>query len=521
VRFFLILTAVALAFLFVLTGCTGSTPNYKFRVEKNISHVRINSDGSIDIEYQITFENLGDPIDVVDIGLPHDGYRLDTASADVNSFPLSDIRASSYIAVGVEVHLGEHAIPRGQTGTLNFRINNPKMVFPDTEDAAYASMQFSPTWFYPPFVVGTTRVEVHVHFPVGVSGTETKYHVVAPTYDTHLGDKLVFTWVKEAARQEKMMVGVSFPSKYVDNVFDPSEVVFVESMEATEPFNWGGLAEWFPYVVIISIVVVGALCGAISKRAKRMRYLPPETRIEGIGPCKGLDPIEAAVVLELPLSRIVALIMMQLIQKKCVKVKQVHPLRVDILRRDAPNLAKYEKSMLKALEPAKFDDKKTRDRRLHNAVTKLIEGVRAKLKRGYSRKHTEDFYRGKIKHMWNRIEQDPQLEHLTWIALDEGYVKEIAEDPVKQEKLEPLWREGYYDYFPSSYRRRNMYYIFGDFEDEIVPDNTRLTHGVSKVTNPKAWIQSSGWSSGGGGGGFSSCACACAGCACACAGGGR
>lgn len=510
---------LALVILPLFAGCTGSTPNYKFKVEKNISHVYINDDGSIDIEYHITFENLGDPIDVVDIGLPHDGYRLDTARADVNSFPLNDIDHSSYIAVGVEVQLGEHAIPRSHSGTLNFRINNPKMVFPDTEDSKYASMQFSPTWFYPPFVAGTTRVEVHVHFPAGVSGNETKYHAVPPTFDTYAGDRLIFTWVKEAARQEKMMVGVSFPKKYVDKVCDPSEVTFVESMEPTEPFNWGALAAWLPYIIIITIAVLGSLGGAIAKRTKRMHYLPPETRIEGLGPCRSLDPIEAAIVLELPLSRIVALAMMQLIQKKCIEVKQVHPLRVHILDKDKPGLKAYEESILKALDPAKYDDEKARERRLHNAVTKLIEGVRDKLKKGFSRKATADFYRGKIEHMWGRIERDPQFEHLAWIALNDDYVKEIEESPAKQEKLEPFWRDGYYDYFPSQYRRRSMYYIFDDFEEEIVPDNTGFTHVVSKVTNPTAWIQSSGWSSGGGGGG--SCACACAGCACACAGGGR
>jgi hypothetical protein len=514
------LLVLTLSLLLALAGCGGSTPNYSFTVEQNISHVYINRDGSIDIEYHITFDNLGDPIDVVDIGLPHDGYRLDTATADVNSFPVTDIRRSGYIAVGVEVHLGEHAIPRGQKSTLNFRINNPKMVFPDTEDPAYASMEFSPTWFYPPFVVGTTRVEVHVHFPPGVSGHETKYHAVRPTYDVYAGDRLVFTWVKEAARQEKLMVGVSFPRKYVDKVFDPSDVTFVESMEPTEPFDWAALAGWLPYIVVASIVVLGGVGGAFANRAKRMHYLPPETRIEGLGPCKELDPIEAAIVMELPLSRIVALCMMQLIQKGCIEVKQVRPLRVNILRSDAPGLKAYEESILKALEPAEYDDEKTRQRRLQNAMTKLIESVRDKLKKGYSRDATEDYYRGTIGHMWNRIEKDPQLEHLTWIALNDDYVKEIGKDPAKQEKLEPVWRDGFYNYFPSRYRRRNMYYVFDDFEREIVPDNTRLTHGVSKVTNPKAWIQSSGWSSGGGGGGFS-CACACAGCACACAGGGR
>jgi hypothetical protein len=328
--------------------------------------------------------------------------------------------------------------------------------------------------------------------------------------------RLVFTWVKESAGQKRHEVGVSFPKEFVEKVFDPSEVTFVESNKPRKPFDWEALFTWIPYIIIILIIAGGAIGGHFANRAKRMHYMPPETKIEGLGPCRDLDPIEAAVVMELPLSRVVALIMMQLVQKKCIEVQQIHPLRVNILKRGG--LKKYERSLLKALEPDSIDDEKTRDRRLTNAVTHLIERVRDKLKRGFSRKATADFYRGKIDYMWNKIEQDPQLEHLSWIVLDVDCAQKVADNPARERKLEPLWREHYYDFFDPRYRRRNFFSLFDDFESNVIPDNTDFTMGVSKSTNPTAWIQSSGWSSGGGGG---SCACACAGCACACAGGGR
>jgi len=495
--------------------------DYRFQVEKNISHVYINKDGSVDIEYKITFLNHGKPIDVVDIGLPHSGYRLGSAKAHIDGYPLTEIKRSSYIAVGVEVHLEGRAIPAGQRGTLYFRINNPKMVFPDSENPDYASMQFAPTWFDPGLSVGTTYLEINVYFPPGVTGQETKYHYNRYTRDRYINGRLVFTWINHKARQKKQGVGVSFPKKYIEKVFDPSEVEFVDSSAQRKPFNWGSFLEWMPFIIFPLIFVLGAIAVAVTKRYKRMQYLAPEAKIEGLGPCRDLEPVEAAVVMALPLSRIIALILMRLVQKGCVEVLQVQPLRVNVHRAEGSDLKKYEKSVLKALAPKEGDTERDKERRLSNAVISLIEDVREKLKHGYSQKATAEFYRGKIDYMWGKLEQDPKLEHLAWIALDENCADKVEESPVKRRKLEHLWEDNYGGFFRPRYRVRNFYYWLDDVQDDMVRDNSSFTMGVSKSTNPTAWIQSSSWSSGGGGGGGFSCACACAGCACACAGGGR
>lgn len=514
-RFSVALIAVFCLALLVPAAASGS-PGYRFQVDRNISHIYVNKDGSIDIEYYITFRNMGDPIDIVDIGLPHTGYSLRTATADIDGYVLTDIRRSTEVGIGVEVHLGRHAIPSGQTGVFHFRINNPKMVFPDTEDPEYASVQFAPTYFGSRFTVGSTYLEVNVHFPVGVTGRESKWHYVQYTRDSQVDGRLVFTWVNESASQKKYGVGVSFPRKYVDEVFDSSEVSF----KPGSSFNWGNILEWLPFIIFGLVVIIGIIGGTVAKRQKRMRYLAPEARIEGLGVRKDLDPVEAAVVMELPLSRIMVLILMRLIRKGCVEVLQVHPLRVNVLRKDGSDLTRYEKSVLKAFKPSKSASEKTRERRLTNAVVHLIEDVRDKLKKGYSRKATAEYYRGKVDYMWEQLERDPQVQHLAWLALDEDCSKKVSEAPARRKKVERLWEDNYGGYFRYHQYHRNPYLWMDDIEDDVVPDNSRFTHGVSKSTNPTAWITSSGWSSGGGGGGFS-CACACAGCACACAGGGR
>ena len=102
---------------------------YRFTLDRNLSHVIVNQDGSADIEYWLTF--TCDPgaheIDIVDVGLPNKSYDLDSAQAafispDGVESPLRDIRVSEWLDVGVEVHLREHSIQPGEQGTVYLRI---------------------------------------------------------------------------------------------------------------------------------------------------------------------------------------------------------------------------------------------------------------------------------------------------------------------------------------------------------------------------------------------------------------
>ena len=75
----------------VLVMCVvlvGTTPralaqDYSFSLDRNISHVIVNRDGSIDVEYWLTFtcDPGAHPIDIVDVGLPKRGYDLSSAQA--------------------------------------------------------------------------------------------------------------------------------------------------------------------------------------------------------------------------------------------------------------------------------------------------------------------------------------------------------------------------------------------------------------------------------------------------------
>jgi hypothetical protein len=507
-----LLSAIAFAFL-----CSCS--DYRFEVVKNISHVYVNRDGSIDIEYFLTFCNRGKTIDVVDVGFPHPGYKLESVTAEVDGEKVTRIKKSGYIPVGVEIHLGEKFIRKGQTATVHVKGNNPAMVFADTENSDYASVQFSPTWFSPDFVIGLTHLEVNIHLPTGVEIAEARWSRLPPAkagYDEN--GRFTYTWVQERAAQGQYLVGVSFPRKYIpaESVSPPFAFPGFFEGVSEKGSSWlstlEGLA--FPGLFYGLIAAVGVIGWAVKRRSK-MRYFPPSVSIEGMGVKKDLSPAEAAVVMELPLSRIAAVALHGLVEKGIIRVDQIHPLRVTRLVETLPPLADYELEALKALQAAK---PQSREDRLSEAMVQLVRSVRQKI-RGYDRRATCNYYKEMVESAWNRLKTSEASSHLVWLMLDDKLSKKLQESPDKNSRFDELWRERYRSGDSISYPIYR-HSEFDYFLRTLIPDNRSFTESVTKVTNPAAFA--TGGIGGGGGGGYGGfCACACAGCACACAGGGR
>ncbi len=505
--------------------------DYRFQVKKNISHIFINKNGSIDIEYEITFHNSGKPIDVVDIGLPHAEYDLASATADLDGEEITDIRTSAYIDIGVEVRLGSRSIPAGKEGTLRVSINCPKMVFPDTEDENYASVRFAPTWFHPGFCTGSTYLEVNIHFPPGVTGDETKWHGTRFTCGKILDGRAAFTWVEEAASQRRYGFGVSFPRRYVNKVFDPSTVDFRGHLEKDTGFDWRMLLGAIPFLVIMFFVMTGIALDT----ARRGRYSSPKIGIESLGPRKDLDPVEAAALLGVPAARLVALILMQLELKDCVRIKRTKPPDVEVLENDRSDIEKYERFVLKALTPDVVCVDKRREAYLARAAAEIIKDVRMKLRWGYSRKATIKRYKHKIRSIADKAENKPEPKEILWLMLAEdaadGEEEILRRSPESPRAERPRPRK------PDARAQHLLdYYVQLEVMDMwLVHDNDSFNNAVSEITIPPsrrsviaAWIRRAEMESGGSGynsgSGFScacACACACAGCACACAGGGR
>ncbi|OQX50892.1 MAG: hypothetical protein B5M53_11660 [Candidatus Cloacimonas sp. 4484_209] len=533
--------------LFLITG--GFSQNYLFKVDKNYSVLYINQDGTCTINYEIQFtcDEEAHPIDVVDIGMPNESYVLQSAAAKIDGFTLTDIRKSEYVHPGIEVHLHSHQIAPGETGTLLFSVNTRNMIHPDTKDAAYASIEFSPTWYGSKYTYGETDLVCYFVFPPGVKPDEPRYHRIKFT-DAGV-DSTGKLWYKfaisNASPSRQYIFGASFPKKYV-----PAGSIITKPKHR---ISFGIiLAAIFAKLlgscpcVIVGIFIIFAIIGVVSSAKRKMKYLPPAVSIEGVGIKRGLTAVEAAILLELPLNKVATMILFGLIKKRVVRVKSKEPLVLQIEKTQGESLElhNYEKDFLKTIGK----DGKIKQKLLTTTFVNLIKDVQKKTK-GFSRTKTRQYYRGILNRAWAEIKEadTPELKsksldnNLEWLMMDENYEKKINESFSGTPIIAPIWW-GYYTpgfarpaavtstggigtphismpQLPGSTFANSLVTGIQGFSNKIVSNITGFQSAITKVTNPVPVSTSSSWSSSGGS--SCACACACAGCACACAGGGR
>ncbi len=310
----------------------------------------------------------------------------------------------------------------------------------------------------------------------------------------------------------------------------------------------GGNLSTFCCVGFFLLMFIGIpVLSAVNGRKRKLAYLPPKIQIEGHGIKRGLTAVEAGILMEEPLDKVMTMILFGVVKKNAATVVTRDPLKLQIANPLPADLHDYEKDFLQAFTE---DDLANRRKSLQEMTVKLVNSVSDKMK-GFSRKETIAFYQSIMERAWQQIETagTPEVksqmydESLEWTMLDKNYDERTRRVFVAPIFL-PIWWGRYDPGFrpvstgtvssgsmPSS-GGRSPVSIPGSafaasvvtgvqgFSGKVLGDVKSFTSGVTTRTNPVPVVRSSG---GGGfhGGGGCACACACAGCACACAGGGR
>jgi hypothetical protein len=522
--------------------------DYRFVVREEKVDLYINQDGSIDIVYDLTFapDAGAHPVDIVDLGLPNDSYQISRMSASINGVPISDIAESPYLDYGVAVDLGGQTIQPGAVGTLHFEATVRDMLYQDTEDDAYASIEFVPTWFESDFVHGTTRLEVNFHFPPGVGPDEPRYHDQAFT-DARVEDgRVVYTWiVNDASASRQYTFGASFPQQYVAEGVVQKAPAFTINFAAccNSPILW--------FVLFGGGWAFLAVVGARAQKRRKMQYLPPALAVEGTGVKRGLTAVEAAILLEAPLDKVMTMILFGLIKKGVLAVERQKPLKVQILKEPSDDLKLwyYERRFLKAIS----DDGKLIEADLRELAIDLIGDVNKKLT-GFSRRETKEYYEDIAARAWKQVEaaDTPEVlgqrwsDGLEWTMLEEDWDDRtrrvfrdrpvvvpgwwwyyrpwsVSHGPARPSAPSPAMPGGRgtpvtLPTLPGADFANTVVTGVENAANTVVSSVESFTGGITKTTNPPPKSSSS---SSRGGGYSCACACACAGCACACAGGGR
>jgi hypothetical protein len=518
---------------------------YYFRVDDLKAELSVQQDGSVDLRYLIAFrpEAGSHPIDIVDIGMPNDQYDMDTARAWIDGRELAVIKDSEFVHPGVEVHLNGQQIMPGTTARLEFQIKVGKMVFQDSEDGAYAALEFKSTWFDRKYVSGTTgQLEIRINLPAGTDPDLARYHSFGradyrPSESFFRDNRVsyVWRWLGQPATVP-YAVGASFPKHLVAAVSAPANKNLGKAFFVMAAAFLGFVLSLAPFWIIILIVIFAVRSG----RNRLKEYLPPRIGIESGGIKRGLTPAEAALLQELPLPRVLMLIIFGLLKKSVLVVKEVadKDFRYTVTKQEGFEPLAYEKEFIAAIDKDNRLDKSA----LRPLLTNMIKSLQAKMA-GFSRRETTMYYRSIMNKAWDQVKTASReklpaelAESLEWLAMDEGFGEKLS--PYTDDDLF-LPGRGFYWYhqFPrpasapgagvpgQGYGRTvsgaasRFVQALQVFSAALVGDAAAFTSAVTRVTNPPPVSSSSGSSSHGGS--SCACACACAGCACACAGGGR
>ena len=529
--------------------------DYYFAVEKETVHVYWNADGTTSIDYTWIFVNQpsGHAIEYVDVGMPNGNFDMSTVRADVNGTPVN-VSESDYAGdgSGFAIVLGGQSISPGQRGTVHVYVGKiTGVVYPDDNDATYASAVFVPTYFGSQYITGSTDLSVTFHLPPGVGTEEPRWHAAPSGFPSEPqtgldGEgRIIYTWNSPNANMySEYKFGASFPKTYIPEpaivtapAFDFSGLIASVMGNLFNILCCGFFAFMFLGMPIIS---------AVQGQRRKLKYLPPKISIEGHGIKRGLTAVEAAILMEQPLDKVMTMILFGVIKKEAAEVVKRDPLELSFAKEEPADLHQYERDFLKSFGETKLP---ARQKLLQEMTVSLVRSVSDKLK-GFSRKETIDYYKSIMERAWGQVEaaDTPEVksekfdENLEWTMLDKDYddrTRRTFHGPV----YVPMWW-GHYDptYRPVGTSMRPVSApisggsralpgadfaasVVGgvqNFSTKVIGNVGSFTEKITGVTNPPPKPSaSSGRSGGGRSGGGCACACACAGCACACAGGGR
>lgn len=525
--------------------------NYSFSLDRMVANVFIDQNGVVSIDYTFDFSNDAgaSQIDYVDVGMPNTSYDIGSVTATVNGSPITDIATSTYVS-GIALGLGSNSIQPGQSGRVVAQIGVINRMLYSGQKQAYASFQFSPNNFDSSLVHGSTDATITFHLPPGVTPDESIYYPASSNWpgnstpDATLDEnnRVTFTWhATNADGGTAYTFGGGFPDKYIPATaivrFSLSDWISQNSDTIMGFGCFGGFGLFFVLIIVFS---------AISSNKRKLLYLPPKVSIEGHGIKRGLTAVEAAILLQEPLDKVMTMILFGTIKKAAATVVTKDPLKLQVTSPLPEGLNDYETDFLNAFAADRQDAQRLK---LQDMMVALVKSITEKMK-GFSLKETVAYYKDIINRAWAQVETagTPEVKseafdkYMEWTMMDKNYGERTRTTFGQSPVIVPIWW-GRYDpvyrssstgasipsvgrssgtpsismpHLPGSDFAASIANSSQTFAAGVVGNITSFTNGITNKTNPVPVSTSSR-----GGGGGHSCACACAGCACACAGGGR
>lgn len=577
-RVFLLLT---LLLLLIPIG-SAQAQDYRFSLTAYEVEAYLEADGTLTLYYYMAFQNdpSGHPIDFVDLGLPTTQYKLSDIKAEINGIEMPEVNDSAYVQ-GAELALGEYAIQPGQSGIVTAWVYGIKGVLSPYDGADrtdYANFLFVPNYFGSQYDRSqNTEYRMTIILPPGVGAEQGVWYEPSgwpgasePEATLTTDNRVNYSWYTTNANvHSEYLFGAAFPASAIpagvlvtENTFPDNGGSTVVSTPSFFSRLWSVISCAFFPIVFIGLSILAIIQSKNKTDKRKMQYLPPKISIEGKGIKRGLTAVEAGILLEEPLDKILTMILFGLIKKEVITVTSREPLKIEIVDSLPEGLYPYEQAFLEAF---KTEDTSKRRTKIKSLMIDLVKSVSDKMK-GFSLQETKDYYRDIIRRAWQAVEtaQTPEIksaqyEHtLEWTMLDKEFndrtERTFTGIPVFVPRWWPRYDPSYHPVMsssgggglaapttvgagsggsrpsinlpnlPGSEFAASMVHGASAMAAGVIGNITDFTSSVTNRTNPvpvTTTHSGSGGFRGSGGGSSCACACACAGCACACAGGGR
>jgi len=504
-----------------------------YTVNQEWVEIWINTDGSIEIRYNITMTYLsGSPQGIFTVGMPKGGFQVQSVTDLAgSSLQFNDVSQGNFY--GIDVYLTQPII-LDSPNTFIVYATVPGMIYPDETNPGNVGMLFYPTTFST--ATGSiTSLIVKIVLPTGVNETSVKYPAGAQwdsvRTDEDTNNTYVFWERTSWSPGQTFTSGVSFPEKYVS--LAPSGFTFDSRTILILAF-----------VIVFAVAIIGV---AITRKAA---YMKPQISVEALGAMRSLTAVEAGVVLGQKPVRVLTMILYGLLLKRIVAVTETDPL-IKLKKLESstsqptPTLRYYEIDYLKALELGGTLNETV----LARTYLGLTDTVNQKL-RSYSRKDTENYYRSVVNQAWTQVTQagTPELKgdaldkNIEWLLADEKFDERFKTAFPPNIVILPMPGWWWYwggPHFPTGQQRippttpTEVRPIPGqDFANNVVrgleTTSNNIVKNVQDFANRLVPAQAAAQREQSVRGKSScvcachacACACACVSCACACAGGG-
>jgi len=303
-----------------------------------------------------------------------------------------------------------------------------------------------------------TKYRMTIILPPGVGVNDGVYFTPSgwpgdgtPEASTTTDGRVYYSWYTENANvHTAYQFGAAFPASMV-----PADAIItappITDGGSSGGSSGGGFGDFFssnlacclPALAVMAFMIWASITNNKKAQARKLQYMPPKISVEGQGIKRGLTAVEAGILLEQPLDKILTMIMFGLLKKEAITITKKDPLTIEVADPLPEDLYDYEKQFIEAF---KLPDNHERTKALQSMMINLVQAVSEKMK-GFSQKETVAYYKDIVNRAWKAVQdaQTPevksaQYEHtLEWEMLDKNFNQKTQETLSGGPVIVPIW----------------------------------------------------------------------------------